>query len=531
MTKLNRRGFVAGSMAAGALLGGAAHVRAESDDHPAVTIAAGDPRYDAFLRGDNHRFTGCPDYVRVVSTARQVADAVAEAVAAGRRIAVRSGGHGWEDFTASADIKVLLDVSPMNRVYFDHARQAFVVEPGATLGEAYQALYTRWGVTFPGGDCPQVGVGGHIAGGGHGPLSRRFGATVDYLHAVEVVVVDRRGRARAVVASRAPDDPHRDLWWAHTGGGGGNFGVVTRYWLRDPHATSAHPGALLPKPPARWLVSDLAWRWDAVTADAFHALVRDHGTWFERHGSADSPYANLAGWLVLGHRAGGLVSMTAMIDDAVPDAAALLATHVDAVTTRMGVRPVVDRRRSVPWLYRMTYPGAGRWGDRDTRRYKAKSAFLRRSYSDGQIATLYRYLAGEAPANPNAVVLLLPAGGRVNAVPPTETALAHRGSVLKMICGAVWRTEAEDAANLAWVRRLYRDLYAASGGVPVPGEDSDGAYVNYADTDLADPAWNTSGVPWSSLCYQENYPRLQAVKQRWDPRDVFRHALSVGLPN
>lgn len=129
------------------------------------------------------------------------------------------------------------------------------------------------------------------------------------------------------------------------------------------------------------------------------------------------------------------------------------------------------------------------------------------------------------------MVLLLPAGGRLNAVPPAETALAHRGSVLKMICGATWRTEAEDAANLAWVRKLYRDLYAASGGVPVPGEDSDGAYINYADTDLADPAWNTSGVPWSSLCYQENYPRLQAVKQRWDPRNVFRHALSVELPN
>ncbi|MFC6093108.1 FAD-binding oxidoreductase [Saccharothrix lopnurensis] len=523
-------------MATGTLLGGAASADAEpravaGGEERAATIAAGDPRYDAFLRGDNHRFVGRPDHVRVATSTRQVVDAVSEAVARGRRIAVRSGGHGWEDFTTSSDIKVLLDLSLMDQVQFDRSKRAFSIEPGTTLGEAYRSLYSRWGVAFPGGDCPEVGVGGHIVGGGHGPLSRRFGATVDYLHAVEVVVVDRSGRARAVVASRDRHDPNRELWWAHTGGGGGNFGIVTKYWLRDPDVASADPTALLPKPPARWLVGDLMWRWDSLTEQAFHALVREHGAWFERNSSAHSPYANLSGWLVLGHRAGGFVSLTAMIDDSLPDAAGLLNAHFGEITARMGVAPVVDRRQSVPWLYRMTYPGAGKWGDRDTRRYKAKSAFLRKAYSDGQISTLYRYLDGAAPANPNALVILLPAGGRVNSVPAGATAMAHRGSVLKMICGASWRTEAEDAANLAWVRGLYRDLYADSGGVPVPGEASEGAYINYADADLADPVWNASGAPWTSLYYQGNYPRLQAVKKRWDPRDVFRHALSVRLPD
>ncbi|WP_328609982.1 FAD-binding protein [Amycolatopsis sp. NBC_00345] len=522
MTVLNRRGFLAGSLAAGTLLAGSESAAAVTDD-PAITIAAGDPRYDAFLRGDNHRFVGRPEYVRMASATSQVVDAVAEAVAARKRIAVRSGGHGWEDFTTSPDIKVLLDLSPMNQVTFDRSRRAFAIGPGATLGEAYQALYTRWGVAFPGGDCPEVGVGGHIVGGGHGPLSRRFGATVDYLHAVEVVVADRNGRARAVVASRDPGDPNRDLWWAHTGGGGGNFGVVTRYWLRDPAVRSADPAALLPKPPARWLIRDLSWRWEDLTHDAFHALVGEYGAWFEQHSSGDSE--NLTGWLVLGN----LVTLTAMIDDALPDAEGLLAAHVDAVTAWMGVRPVTDRSQVAPWLYRMTYPGAGKWGDRDTRRYKAKSAFLRRRYSDAQIATLYRYLNG--PANPGGLVIMLPAGGRLNAVPPAETAMSHRGSVLKMICGACWRTPAEDAANLAWVRELYRSLYVSTGGVPVPGEDSEGAYINYADTDLADPAWNSSGVPWSTLYYQGNYRRLQEVKRRWDPLNVFHHALSVALPS
>jgi len=74
---------------------------------------------------------------------------------------------------------------------------------------------------------------------------------------------------------------------------------------------------------------------------------------------------------------------------------------------------------------------------------------------------------------------------------------------------------------------FYRDLFADSGGVPVPSEAYDGALINHPDTDVADPAWNRSAVPWQTLYYQENYPRLQRVNARWDPRNVFRHALSV----
>jgi aclacinomycin oxidase len=77
------------------------------------------------------------------------------------------------------------------------------------------------------------------------------------------------------------------------------------------------------------------------------------------------------------------------------------------------------------------------------------------------------------------------------------------------------------------VRAIYRDLFAESGGVPVPGAAYDGAFINHPDTDLADPALNASGVPWPTLYYNANYPRLQRVKARWDPRNVFRHALSI----
>lgn len=134
--------------------------------------------------------------------------------------------------------EVILDMAPMSAVGFDEEVQAFYVEPGGLLIDVYERLYKGYGVTLPAGICYSVGVGGHIVGGGYGLLSRKYGLTVDHLHMVEVVVVDENRQARLVRASSDPADPNHDLWWAHTGGGGGNFGVITRYWFRTPGAAA-----------------------------------------------------------------------------------------------------------------------------------------------------------------------------------------------------------------------------------------------------------------------------------------------------
>ncbi|WP_369174159.1 BBE domain-containing protein [Streptomyces sp. R28] len=60
----------------------------------------------------------------------------------------------------------------------------------------------------------------------------------------------------------------------------------------------------------------------------------------------------------------------------------------------------------------------------------------------------------------------------------------------------------------------------------MPRRPADGAFINYPDTDLADPARNT-GAPWQTLYFGDNYRRLQRIKAKWDPRNVFHHALSV----
>jgi hypothetical protein len=96
-----------------------------------------------------------------------------------------------------------------------------------------------------------------------------------------------------------------------------------------------------------------------------------------------------------------------------------------------------------------------------------------------------------------------------------------------MVMTVGWSDPGEDAKHIGWARTVYRDLYRETGGVPVPNEINAGSYINYPDVDLADPEWNTSGVPWHELFYQGNYPRLQRIKAKWDPRNVFRHRLSI----
>ncbi|MGC0318647.1 FAD-binding oxidoreductase [Kitasatospora acidiphila] len=499
-----------------------------------VTIRPGDSRYASLLLGDNLRFTGSPDEIQVVGSTEQVVRAVQEAVRRGAWVAARSGGHCFENFTADPGIRVLLDLSPLNAVRYDAERRAFEVQPGATLGQVYRTLFKGWGVTIPAGGCPEVGAGGHLVGGGYGPLSRRYGSVVDHLYGVELVVVDRDGTARVVVATREPDDPNRELWWAHTGGGGGNFGVVTRYWLRSPTADgpdTTDPARLLPPAPGQLLEHLLYWPWDdRMTEQAFVTLLRNFGTWHERNSAPDSPTTGLYAILEPAHQSAGGFQLLIQIDAGIPGARAMVKDFIDALIAGTGLDSSQGGERTFPWLYPMTWPGKGEAGDMLTRRYKGKAGYLRRSYTDAQLRTIHGHLVNKT-GTPACGMLLVGYGGLVRAVAPDATATAQRDVVMKAVFHSVWADETGDDTNLTWVRELYRDVYRDTGGVPVPDEVSDGSYINYPDTDLADPAWNTSGVPWSTLYYKQNYPRLQRVKARWDPRNVFHHALSIELPS
>ncbi|KOV82417.1 FAD-binding oxidoreductase [Nocardia sp. NRRL S-836] len=494
---------------------------------PNTVVTPGDRQYADLVIGSNARFVASPRQVHVPGSAAQVVRSVQAAVDAGLKVVVRSGGHCSEDFVHSPSAQVIIDLSELNEVGFDPVRGAFFVEPGAGLGEVYRTLYKKWGVTVPGGLTPTVGAGGHVAGGGYGRLSRQYGSSIDHLCGVEVVVVDTTGRARTVTATNQPSDPHRDLWWAHTGGGGGNFGVVTRYWFRSPGATGNDPSTLLPKPPKTVVDSLVRWSWADMSREAFRRLLRNHGRWHELNSAPGSPHSSFYSLFTVLRKNSGVLDLNTTLDGTLPDADRLLAGYLAALNDGVGVPFTHDVRRD-PWLKSTllsrtpdTFSGT---------RAKLKAAYLRKALPDRELDVIYDRLTGTGYTNPVAGLLITSYGGQVNAVPSTATAQPQRDSVNKVVYVNSWNDPAEDAEHLRWIREFYRDVHAGTGGVPVPGELYDGSYINYADVDLADPAWNTSGVPWHALYYKGNYARLQQVKARWDPRDVFNHALSVRLP-
>jgi aclacinomycin oxidase len=347
----------------------------------------------------------------------------------------------------------------------------------------------------------------------------------DHLYGVELVTVDATGKAQCVVATREAGDPHRELWWAHTGGGGGNFGIVTRYWLRSPEVSGAEPFTSLPKAPASITTFRVAWDWKDLDQAAFSLLVRNFGQWSLDNSHPGSSYTQLFSILFLNRRVLGKLEMKGL-STAGDQAGRLIDEHLAAVTRGLDI-PYTRQIETSPWLSfalnpfpELFQPGY------DQVRAKVKDAFLRRPFTEDQLATAWHYLT-TTDYEAFGGLGLATYGGKVNAVSPDATASAQRDAILDTACNVGWGMPQQEAPALAWVRAFYRDLFKASGGVPVPNEQTDGAMINHPDTDLADPAWNTSGVPWHTLYYKDNYPRLQQVKRKWDPLNIFHHALSI----
>ncbi|UCJ08886.1 FAD-binding oxidoreductase [Chitinophaga pendula] len=486
-------------------------------------ITANDPRYpDLAGKRFNKRFSGKPEYICLPTTTVQVVEAVQEAVDNNKRLVVRSGGHCLEGFVTDPAIQVVLDLSLMTNIAYDTDKSAFMVEAGATVGEMYRRLFLGWGVVVPAGEHPGIGVGGHVVGGAFGFICREYGLAADYLYGVEVVTVNTSGKAQRAIATRNTNDPNRELWWAHTGGGGGNFGIVTRYWFRTPLNTGSDPFTALPPAPAAVTTFRVAWDWKNIDKASFTHLIRYFGEWCQQNSGPDSPYRQLFSLLFLNHRNIGTLEMKGGATG--PAAKQLIEEHLAAIADPLGLS-YTPQIEELPWLRfalnpfpELFQPGF------DDAKAKIKDALLRRPLDDSQIATAYKYLTMEGNMG---VLGMATYGGKVNAIAPAITASAQRDCILDIACNTGWGDPAEEASAVAWVRHFYRELFAHTGGVPVPNEQAGGAMINHPDTDLADPEWNKSGVPWHALYYKENYPRLQKVKNQWDPLNIFHHALSI----
>jgi len=475
----------------------------------------------------NKRFSANPDYVQVVSSTGEVVSAVEDAVRDGRRLVVTSGGHCLEGFVSDPDARVIIDVSPMKRIYHDAEMGAVAVEAGATVGETFRALFEMWGIVIPLGESPEIGMGGHVAGGAFGFLCRQLGLAADYLYAVEVVTVDTEGHASSVVATREKSDPNRDLWWAHTGGGAGNFGVVTRYWFRTQGASGNDPAKLLlPRAPESITTFKAEWNWSDIDQPSFLKLLQNHGTWCERNSGADSPNASLWTLLEVHRKQFGKIIVRG-VSTAGAGAERQWDSHVAALSEGI-ISPQGRELKRMSWLDFALNPFPDLFamppGGVST---KVKDALLKKRFTDRQIGVAYDYLTRTDHDVMGGMLGLATYGGEINVVARDETAASQRNSILDIACTTGWLDPSEEATNLSWVRAFYREMFSETGGVPVPGDAYDGAFINHPDVDLADSAWNTSGIPWHVLYYNENYPQLQRIKAKYDPRNVFRHALSI----
>lgn len=167
----------------------------------------------------------------------EVADVVAAVNYAREKhllLAIRGGGHNGPGF-GSCDGGMVIDMSPMKRVDIDPTTRTVRVEAGCTQGDVDRATSVH-GLAVPAGIVATTGVAGLTLGGGTGHLTRKHGLTIDNLLAAEVVLAD----GSVVTAS---EDEHPELFWALRGGGG-NFGVVTRFIFQAHPAKDVYAGPI-----------------------------------------------------------------------------------------------------------------------------------------------------------------------------------------------------------------------------------------------------------------------------------------------
>lgn len=193
----------------------------------------------------------------------------------------------------------------------------------------------------------------------------------------------------------------------------------------------------------------------------------------------------------------------------------------------LGNVPVLEAKQ-LPWLLAARYMETNDPMLVDpTRRALMKSAYFRKSMTPVQASTIYQNLSEEVDA-PSSSVGLVSYGGRINTVGRTETAAVQRDSIFKLAVQGFWSDPEQDQHSRDRARRVYGDVFATTGGYPLPdGEQTDGCYGNYCDDDIQDPACNKSGIAWDELYYGENLPRLKAAKALLDPLNIYHHRQSI----
>jgi hypothetical protein len=436
-----------------------------SPDRVGRVIAPNDAEYDrartVFYGGIDRR----PAIIVRPADPAQVARVVSAARETGLELAVRSGGHSLVGHSV-CDGGIVLDLSDMRGLEIDPEGRIAWAQTGLTAGQ-YAKATAAHGLATGFGDTGSVGIGGLTLGGGVGYLSRAHGLTIDDVLAAEMVTAD--GNIVEVDAEN-----HPDLFWAIRGGGG-NFGVATRFKFRL-HDLDGVVGGMLMLP---------------ATAEIVHSFVAQA----EAAPDELSTIANIMPAppmpFVPAEQHGRLVVMGLLCYAGSPEAAEPVLAPFRSLAT-----PIADMVRPIP------YPEIFPPEEEDFHPTAiGRTMFVDSVHEDAAETIVERLESSDATMR---VTQLRVLGGAIARVPAEATAYAHRGSRIMANVAAFYDGPEDKAVREAWVNDLAAELRQ---------EDS-GAYVNFLGED---------GAERIRAAYPDaTWDRLTAIKARYDPTNLFR---------
>ncbi len=430
-------------------------------------VAPHHPDYDTMRMVALAQFDHRPAAIVRVANAADIAAVLNVAQTTDLPVAVRSGGHSTGGFS-TGNGTLVIDVRDLNRIEIDVEGRTAWAGAGMTAGEVTRAV-EQHGLIVGFGDSASVGIAGLTLGGGIGYLVRKHGLTIDSLLAVEIVTPT----GDILVAD---ENQHADLFWALRGGGG-NFGVVTRFKYRL-HPLPSFTGGPLVLPPTPEVIADFAALADAAPNElSAIAMIM--------------PIPPVPTIPVEAHGKLAFFAMMAYAGD--PAAAQRALAPFRALAT-----PLADMIQTGPCsnLYMFDPPPEMR------AMVAVRSRFTDRFGIDEARALVAAAKECSAPMSMSQIRVL---GGAHAAVPVDDTAFAHRRhrfmvSFLAMYGGG----PDEVAAQERWVRESLASVVPASPAT----------YVNFLG---ADEAQNTpAAYPFATR------ERLARVKRRYDPANLFR---------
>jgi FAD/FMN-containing dehydrogenase len=432
-------------------------------------LLPGQATWDDARRVHNGLVDKRPAVIAQCAGAADVAHAVRLARERSLEIAVRGGGHNVGG-RATVEGGMMIDLSLMQHVFVDPAARTARVA-GGTLWAQVNRETQAHGLATTGGVVSSTGVGGLTLGGGLGWLMPKYGMSLDNLNSVEMVLADG-----GIV--RADESENRDLFWA-VRGGGGNFGVASSFEFRLHQVGPMVMGGLV------------AWPVDRA---------RDVLRLFRDLASRADDNLMLVAALLTGPDAAKLCAIAAGFFGPIAERDAALKP------IKSFGQPAMDAMGPISYaqlnaMLDGSYP-------RGTRSYW-KSRFID-DLGDGAIDTIVDAFM-KCPS-PMGQLVIEHFHGAATRIAPEHTAYALRQTGFNVLLLSQWQSPEADTEGTSWARDSYIAL------APLQGSRR---YLNYFDDDDADSAA-------LAAAYGPNLARLQSIKAKYDPDNVFH--LNVNIP-